>query len=81
MKVKIGSTCSVKINTGNYETVDVSKTIEVEFEVGSSKDVPVKSAKVAETVTRMLKTEVEATLKSMGRQRYDSKTGKQIELW
>jgi len=81
MKVKIGSTCSVKINTGNYETVDISKTVEVEFDVSSSKDVPAKSARISDTVTRMLKTEVEATLKSMGRQRYDSKTGKQIELW
>ncbi len=81
MKVKIGSHCSLKINTGNFESLDIGKTIEVEIEVASPADLPAKSGKISASLVEMLKNEAEATMHSLGRNRYNGMVQSKIDLW
>lgn len=82
---KIQSAASIKVNTGNFESLDFSTFIEFEFTPEAGKDVKTqimeKSMKLNAIVIQMLKQEVEDGMKSLGRERFDKEKQKRIPLW
>jgi len=76
---QIETSCAIKINTGNFETVDVSKRLVVEVEYGTPKELAEKSAKVDALVVKMTQHEAELGLQRMGRKRYAKVGGKEFE--
>jgi len=82
---KIQSSVSIKVNTGNFESLDFSTSLEVEFTPEAGKDVKTqlteKSVKINSLVLQMLKQEVEQGMKDLGRQRFDKGQQKTIPLW
>ena len=83
--MKIQSSASVRINTGNFESVEFSTSLEVEFNPEPGKDVKTqiseKSAKVGTLVVQLLKHDVEENMARMGRIRFDKEKQKTIPLW
>lgn len=83
--VKIQSSVSIKINTGNFESMDFSKSVEVETKIDPEKDVrsqiSEKSKRLNALVIQLLKDDVESTLTQLGRARHDKEKQKQIGIW
>lgn len=82
-KVTLQSTASLKINTGNYETVDVSKTMSVEIEFEKPDELVEKSKNHDAVLIQMLKAEAESALEQIGRRRVMKIAGQDtpVELW
>jgi len=82
---KIQSHVSIKVNTGNFESVDFSTSLEVNFDPEPGKEVKTqimeKSARVNALVVQLLKQQVEEGMKSLGRERFDKGQQKRIPLW
>ncbi len=75
---QIETSCAIKINTGNFETFDVSKRLVVEIEYESPKELAEKSEKVDALVIKMTQHEADLGLERMGRKRYAKVNGKDI---
>lgn len=80
-KIKISTSGSVIINTGNYETITVHKEIEREVEYEKPEDIVSVSEKTDGMLVFLLKKQAEETLKLMGRKRHSADTKAEIELW
>ena len=79
----IESTISIKVNTGNYETVDITKTFkcDIEYNTGEERD-KIQSALDAKVI-QYTKDLAEKTLAEMGRTRISKSNGadKEVPLW
>jgi hypothetical protein len=78
-KLVLESTANVKINTGSYETIDVSKSIRVEVEYETMEELEKKSKSVDSVLAKLVKAEAETILKETGRTRVHQ--NKEVELW
>jgi len=68
-KISLETSASLKINTGNYETVDVSKTVVMEIEFETADELIEKSKKADNMVAALLRAEAEGMLEQLGRKR------------
>jgi hypothetical protein len=66
---KISTLVSIKINTGNYETLEVSKSIETEVTFDKPEELTEKSKGLDRTAASMLKDEAEYICTQLGRRR------------
>jgi hypothetical protein len=82
-KAEIETTISIKINTSNFEVLDVIKTIKTEVEFERIEDLRTKSAALDKLTIDLAKAEAEAALSETGRSRY-AKSGNsegKIDTW
>jgi len=81
-KFTIQTTMSMKFSTGNWETLDCSKTMSTEIECDPA-ELPEKSSKMDAIVILLLKNEAEAMMKELGRTRIMKMNGADtpVELW
>lgn len=68
-KVTLQTTATLKINVGNYETVDVSKTVTADIEFEKPEELVDRSSKHDTMVGALLKAEAEGLLEQLGRKR------------
>lgn len=68
-KITLETSASLKINTGNYETVDVSKTLIMEIEFETPDELVEKSRKADNCVAALLRAEADGMLEQLGRKR------------
>ena len=82
-KLIMDSTFSVKINTGNFETVDASKTIRKELEYETSEELAKKSATIDAVLIKFVKAEAEMALRETGRKRISKPNTqeKEADIW
>lgn len=82
-KVTLTSSATLKINVGNFESIDIHKTLISEIEYEDSKDVAEKSANADRMLASMIKTEAELLLKQWDRSRIMRINGHDtpVELW
>lgn len=82
-KVTVEKTAFLKINTGNFESVDVSMAVKEEIEFETSEDLIEKTKKLDNMLIALLKKEAEASLTQMGRSRIMKINGVEtpVELW
>jgi hypothetical protein len=81
-KFTVQTNVSLKINCGNYETIDVSKMISTEIECEPN-ELPEKSAKNDALAIALLKQEAEIVVQELGRRRIMKTNGVDtpVELW
>jgi hypothetical protein len=75
-KARIKTGLSMKVNTGNYEVIEVSKEVEVDVEFSTTSELKEKSAGADKMVMALLKDELDAVCEKMGRARYFKINGK-----
>jgi len=82
-KVNLQTTLTLKVNTGNFESFDVSKTISMEVEFETPDELVAKSAKMDNAVAALVKAEAEAMLEQLGRSRIMriNNVETPVELW
>ena len=68
-ELEMDTTFSVKINTGNFETVDCSKTIRKKITFETEEELAKKSAAIDAVLIKFVKTEAEMALRETGRRR------------
>lgn len=77
---KIVAAVSMKINTGNYETIEVTKSIETEVTFEKPEELTEKSKGMDKTVTLLLKEEAEYAMTQLGRKRMVKVNGKDVPV-
>jgi hypothetical protein len=77
---KISTTVSMKVNTGNYETVEVAKSIETDVTFEKVEELAEKSKNLDKTAFLMLKEETEYMLTQLGRKRHIKVNGKELPI-
>jgi len=77
---KIVAAVSMKINTGNYETIEVTKSIETEVTFEKPEELVEKSKGMDKTVTALLKEEAEYVMTQLGRKRMVKVNGKDVPV-
>lgn len=82
-KITIETTAHIKVNTGNFETIDVSKTLRAEVEYANAEELLKKSQSMDAICTKMAKIEAELVLKETGRQRVIKPNAqeKEADIW
>lgn len=82
-KITIETTAFLKINTGNYESLDVSKTIRQEVEFETAEELVAASHKADAAVAALVKSEAELMLEQLGRRRIMKIANQDtpVELW
>ncbi len=82
-KVTIEKSATLKIATGNFESVDVSMAVKEEIEFETPAELVEKTKKLDNMLIALLKNEAEAALAQMGRCRVMKINGKDtpVELW
>jgi len=80
---KISSYSTIKINTGNYEILEVSKSIETEVTYEKPEELSAKSVALDKMLAAMLREEAEYMMKNLGRKRIVKAGGREVEagLW
>lgn len=78
-KATIEKGAVLKINTGGYENVEISQSIEVEVEFADATELRKKSDAVTSELLACLKSDAEQTLKETNRRRVVN--GQPAELW
>lgn len=78
-KARIETHLGLKINVGNYETVDVAKTIAADVEFETPEELQEKSAKMDKLVSLLVKQEAEILLQETNKKRFMG--GVEIGLW
>ena len=78
---KIRSSVTIRVNTGNYESVEFSKSMEAEFTCKSEGDLEAKQRKLDAVVLGDLMRSAEKDMSEMGRKRFHSDQQKEIGLW
>lgn len=81
--VVLETAATMKINVGNFETIDITKKITREVSYESVEDLKKKSANIDSILTELLKKEAETILVSTGRFRVMKidKVEREAELW
>ena len=81
-KFTVQTTVTLKIATGNFESVDVTKMMVTEVECEPA-ELPEKSAKMDGLACMLVKQEAEIVLQELGRRRVMKLNGSEtpIELW
>ena len=82
-KLVLETSANVKINTGNFETIDISKSIRVEIEYDNADEILKKSKAVDALVAKAVKAEGELLLKETGRVRVVKANAaeKEADIW
>lgn len=75
----IDSTIAIKINIGNFESLDISKTIKLDIEFDSPETLAKKQAGLDKMLIDAVKSQVETVLSATGRKRMTK--DKEVELW
>ena len=78
-KVTIKKTAAIIVNTGGYENLSVSQTLESEIEFSNIDELKQKDKNLTLVLDMLLKKTAEETLKQTGRQRIVN--GQPAELW
>jgi hypothetical protein len=68
-KAAIGTSMTLKVNTGNFETVEVSKHVYVEVDFEKPEDNIAKSRSMDRVVVRLLREEADCIMKELNRSR------------
>lgn len=63
----VGTRASMKINAGNYESIEVSKMLEVEIEYETPEELKKKSKALDKCVTSLLQAERDEVLAATGK--------------
>lgn len=81
--IKLVSSVSLKINVGNFETLEVMKSAEVDVEFSSHEELCNKSAKLDRIVATLVKAAAEHQCADLGRDRHFKLGGHEIpvDLW
>lgn len=77
---KISSAVSMKINTGNYETIEVSKSIETEVQFEKTEELTEKSKGMDKMALIMLKEDAELVCAQLNRRRHKKVNGKDVQI-
>ena len=82
-KTRLTASATMRFNTGNYEWLDVSKSMDLEVEFSDPEELARKSAKLDKLVIALIKAEAEAVMKETNRKRCVLINGKTtpIDLW
>ena len=82
-KTKLTALASMRFNTGNYEWIDVSKSMDLEVEFSNPEELAKKSAKLDKLVADLIKAEIEMLMRETNRTRCALINGKTtpIALW
>jgi len=82
-KATIEKSAFLKINTGNFESVDVHMAVKEEIEFETPQELVEKTKKLDNMLIALLKNEAEASLTQMGRHRIMKINGVEtpVELW
>lgn len=64
-KARIGTRASIKVNLGNYESLEVSKHLEVDIEFADVEELASKSASLDRTITQLLQEQLRSTRETM----------------
>lgn len=82
-KVTLETYVAIKVNTGNFETIDVTKTIRTDVEFEEMKELEKKSVALDAVVIKLAKEEAEAALRETGRSRYvkTGNTESKVDTW
>ena len=82
-KLTMDTSFSIKLNTGNYETIDVSKTIHKDIEYETEEELAKKSAAIDAVLIKFVKTEAETALRETGRRRITKPNSqeKENDIW
>lgn len=82
-KATIASSITIKINIGNFEHIEVTKSITTEVEFEKSDELLAKSSKLDELVSTACKNEAEKVMSDTGRKRYvkPGMADKEAPLW
>lgn len=72
-------TISLKINTGNFETVDITQSISGDIEYATKDELMAKNNGMTRCCIELVKDSAEKTLEILGRHRMCNKTC--VELW
>ena len=78
-KIVIQQSATVKVNTGNYENIEVTESIEAEVEYENTDELKKKGAGMASALAMLLKSSTEKMLQETNRKRVVC--GKETELW
>ena len=68
-KIKVVSGVTLKVNLGNYETLEVIKSVETDIEFESREELAEKSANLNRLVTTLVKDAVDQGCEDMKRER------------
>ena len=82
-KITLETSAFLKINTGNYETLDLSKTVREEIEFETAAELVEKSKKLDNMAAALLKAEAETMIEQLGRRRIMKISGVEtpVNLW
>jgi len=82
-KVTVETSVYLKVNTGNYETLDFSKTVKSEIEYETPEELIEKSKKLDNMAAVLLKNEADALMETLGRKRIMKINGADtpVKLW
>lgn len=82
-EIKIVSSVVLKINVGNFETLEVMKSVEADVEFSSQEELCSKSSKLDRIVANLVKTASEFQCAELGRNRQFKLGGHEIpvSLW
>lgn len=79
------STISIKINTGNFESLDVTKSVKTDVEYADPEDLKKKQEGFDKSVIDATKAEAERTMEATGRKRKlkaeRGQVEKELPLW
>lgn len=78
---ELQSSISIKINVGNFESIDVTKTVKTEVEYETPDELKKKQTGFDTSVIRAAKTMAEIALTETGRKRISSDKHSELPLW
>jgi hypothetical protein len=81
--IKVVTSVSVKVNVGNFETLEVMKSIDADVEFSSHEELCTKSSNLDKLAASLLRSAVEQQCEDLGRNRKFKLGGREIpvSLW
>ena len=82
-KITLETTLFLKVNTGNFESFDVSKSVKEEIEFDKPEELVEKSKRHDNMVALLIKNEAEGMIEKLGRKRIMKISGQDtpVPLW